>query len=174
MMLKVLWQKQITRKHMFLLGAAVVLLDQFAKWIVVNKISRHDSVSIINGLFNIVHWENSGAAFDLLGKSSASWKIKALIVFSLLTVFFIAVLIWRASYPMSIMEAGLSLVLGGAIGNLLDRLISGQVVDFLDFHVGSHHWPAFNLADSAIVVGAMMLLLKFYFAKSNDPVKNSL
>ncbi len=86
----------------------------------------------------------------------------------------VSALLWKNSHSLSTMTVGLSLILGGAMGNLWDRIFSGHVVDFLDFYVGSYHWPAFNVADSAIVIGAILLVSEIVFAKSaGETVKSS-
>jgi signal peptidase II len=86
----------------------------------------------------------------------------------------VSALLWKRSHSLSITTIGLSLILGGATGNLWDRMMTGHVVDFLDFYVGTYHWPAFNVADSAIVIGAILLVSEIVFAKSgNEAVKSS-
>jgi signal peptidase II len=161
------------RKYFFLIAAAVVLLDRIAKWAVAGKIPLHDSVTIIPGFFHLTHVENSGAAFGLFAESTAQWKIGALVSFSVIALIIVSALLWKNSHALTTTTVGLSLILGGATGNLWDRMMSGHVVDFLDFYVGSYHWPAFNVADSAIVVGAVLLVSEIVFAKSRDQAVKS-
>jgi signal peptidase II len=160
------------RKYFFLIAIAVVVLDRFAKSAVADNIALHDSVTIIRGLFNLTHVENTGAAFGLFADSNAHWKIGALVLFSIIALIIVSIILWKHSHALTTTTVGLSLILGGATGNLWDRVLTGHVVDFLDFHVGSYYWPAFNVADSAIVVGALLLVAEILFAKPvSHPVK---
>jgi signal peptidase II len=162
------------RKYFFFIAAAVLLLDRLAKWAVASNIKQHESVSVIPGFFCLTHVDNAGAAFGLFAESTAQWKIGALVSFSVIALMVVSALLWRHSHSLSTTTIGLSLILGGATGNLWDRMMSGHVVDFLDFYVGSYHWPAFNVADSAIVIGAILLVSEIVFAKSsNEAVKSS-
>ena len=162
------------RKYFFLIAAAVLLLDRLAKWSVASNIPLHDSVTVIPGCFHLTHVENTGAAFGLFAESTAQWKIGALVSFSVIALMVVSALLWKHSHALSTTTIGLSLILGGATGNLWDRMLTGHVVDFLDFYVGSYHWPAFNVADSAIVIGAVLLVSEIVFAKSgNEAVKSS-
>jgi signal peptidase II len=141
---------------------------------VASNIPLHDSVTVIPGCFHLTHVENTGAAFGLFAESTAQWKIGALVSFSVIALMVVSALLWKHSHSLSTTTIGLSLILGGATGNLWDRMLTGHVVDFLDFYVGSHHWPAFNVADSAIVIGAALLVSEIVFAKSrNEAVKSS-
>jgi signal peptidase II len=94
--------------------------------------------------------------------------------FSVVALIVVSALLWKNSHSLSTTTIGLSLILGGAMGNLWDRMVSGRVVDFLDFYVGNYHWPAFNVADTAIVIGAILLISEIFFAKSaSETVKTS-
>ncbi len=162
------------RKYFFFIAAAVLLLDRLAKWAVASNIALHDSVTVIPGCFHLTHVENTGAAFGLFAESTAQWKVGALVSFSVIALMVVSALLWKNSHALSTTTIGLSLILGGATGNLWDRMMTGHVVDFLDFYVGSYHWPAFNVADSAIVIGAILLVSEIVFAKSgNEAVKSS-
>jgi signal peptidase II len=159
------------RKYHFLIAALVVIFDRLAKWIVDKNIALHESVAVVPGFFHLTHVENRGAAFGLFAESPSEWKIAVLVLFSLVALVVVSALLWKNSHAMTTTGVGLALILGGALGNLWDRLVSGQVVDFLDFYVGSYHWPAFNLADSAIVVGALLLVTEILFSKSPSEQK---
>ncbi|HET7750003.1 MAG TPA: signal peptidase II [Terriglobales bacterium] len=159
------------RKYHFLIAALVVVFDRLAKWIVDKNIALHESVAVVPGFFHLTHVENRGAAFGLFAESPSEWKIAVLVLFSLVALVVVSALLWKNSHAMTTTGVGLALILGGALGNLWDRLLSGQVVDFLDFYVGSYHWPAFNLADSAIVVGALLLVTEILFSKSPSEQK---
>ena len=154
------------RKYHFLIAVLVVLLDRGSKWLVQNSITLHDSIPVLPGFFRLTHVQNSGAAFGLFADSSSEWKITILVLFSLLALVVVSALLWKNSHVMTSTGVGLALILGGAVGNLWDRLFSGHVVDFFDFYLGSYHWPAFNIADSAIVIGAFLLVSEILFAKS--------
>jgi signal peptidase II len=166
--------KHALRKYFFLIAVIVLLLDRLAKRAIASNIALHDSVVVIPGFLRLTHVQNTGAAFGLFAESSAQWKVGALVSFSILALVVVSALLWKNSHSLSTTTIGLSLILGGAMGNLWDRMVSGHVVDFLDFYVGSYHWPAFNVADSAIVVGAILLVAEIVFTKSaSETVKSS-
>jgi signal peptidase II len=113
----------------------------------------------------LTHTENTGAAFSLFADSPSHWKTGMLIGFSVIAMVVVFVLLWKQRPALSITGVALSLILGGAMGNLWDRVASGRVVDFLLFYVKRYQWPVFNLADSAIVVGASLLVIEILFHK---------
>src|ERR1041385_2813618 len=154
------------RKYHFLISILIVLLDQATKWMITTKIGLNDSIVVMPGFFRLTHVQNTGAAFGLFADSSSEWKVSLLVVFSVLALGVVSALLWKNSHAITSTGVGLSLILGGAIGNLWDRLISKHVGDFFDFFLGSYHWPAFNVADSAIVVGALLLVAEILFAKT--------
>ena len=166
-------QKFIRRYHL-LVALAVILMDRISKWLVAKNIVLHDSVVLIPGFFRLTHVQNPGAAFGLLSESPAGWKVGVLILFSLAALVVVSALLWKNSHAVNSTAIGLALILGGAVGNLWDRLATGRVVDFLDFSVSGYHWPAFNIADSAIVVGALLLVGEILFSKSTEPAKENL
>jgi len=160
------------RKYHFLIALAVIALDRVTKMMIARRLSLHDSITVIPGFFRIIHAENPGAAFGIFADSPSQWKVGLLIVFSIVALLIVSVLLWKNSHTMTSTGVGLSLILGGAIGNLWDRLVSRHVVDFLLFYIGPHQWPAFNVADSAIVVGAVLLIAEIVFARpSPEPAK---
>lgn len=161
------------RKYFFLIAASVIVLDRLTKWAVASNIPLHESLTVIPGLFHITHVENRGAAFGLFADSNFPWKITALIGFSLIALVIVTVLLWKNSHTISTTTIGLSLILGGAAGNLWDRVLDGRVVDFLHFYIGSYSWPDFNLADSAIVIGAILLVSEILFAKPGERAAES-
>ena len=148
----------------FLLALLVVLLDRWTKRMVAAHIAMYTHIQIIPGFFRITHTENTGAAFSLFADSPSHWKTTLLIGFSLIAMVIVSVLLWRQARALTITGIALSLILGGAVGNLWDRVASGRVVDFLLFYVKQYQWPVFNLADSAIVVGASLLVIEILFA----------
>src|SRR4029077_6706589 len=145
-------------KRHLLIALAVLLLDRFTKWLVIRNIALDDSISIIPGLFRLTHLENPGAAFSLFAESSSPFKNVLLVAISVAALVVVALLLWMRRSDFNAATVALSLILGGALGNLWDRLSDGKVTDFLDFYIGVHHWPPFNVADSAIVVGALLLM----------------
>lgn len=150
----------------FLLAVIVVLLDRWTKRLVAARIAMYTHIQIIPGFFRLTHTENTGAAFSLFADSPSHWKTALLIGFSLVAMVIVSVLLWRQRRALTITGIALSLILGGAVGNLWDRVASGRVVDFLLFYVKQYQWPVFNLADSAIVIGAALLVIEILFYKS--------
>ena len=161
------------RRFHFLIAVLVVCLDRATKWAVAKKIPLHDGIQIIPGFFRLTHVENRGAAFGLFADSTSGWTVAVLVLFSLVALVIVVALLWRNSHSMNVTGIGLALILGGALGNLWDRLLTGRVVDFLLFYVGQYQWPAFNVADSAIVIGAGLLVFEILFAKSPVPAKSA-
>jgi signal peptidase II len=153
------------RRFHLLIALLIVVLDRVAKLAVERSIPLHDGIQIIPGFFRLTHLENRGAAFGLFADSPSPWKIAFLVLFSVMALVVVSMLLWKNSHTLSSTGVGLSLILGGAIGNLWDRLTAGHVTDFLLFYVGQYQWPAFNVADSAIVVGAGLLVYEIVFAK---------
>ena len=137
----------------------VLILDQWTKGIVTRAFKVHESRSVIEGLFDPTYVQNSGAAFGLFASVDSS--VKALILNSVAVLVFLIVSGYalRTSHKSVRLQLGFALILGGAVGNLMDRVRFQYVVDFLDFHVSGHHWPAFNVADAAICVGVGLLFL---------------
>ena len=141
----------------FALAAAVVLADQVTKAIVLGRFALGERLEL-TGFFNMVLVYNKGAAFSFLA-DAGGWQTPLLVGFALGAAAIVSVLLAR-SPERRLFCAGLALILGGAVGNVIDRLRFGYVVDFLDLHAGAWHWPAFNVADSAITVGAALLILE--------------
>jgi signal peptidase II len=150
----------------FVLAAVVVLLDRISKGLVKTHIFAYDTITVIPGLFNIVHTENPGIAFGMLSNTSGAWRDVLLIGFSAAVLLVIsAVLLRPAGQSDSVLRTALAFILGGAFGNLYDRIVNGTVTDFVEVHASQHYFPAFNVADSAITVGACLLLLDMWRAK---------
>jgi signal peptidase II len=147
-------------KRPLLIALAVLLLDRITKRVVARKIPLDDAINIVPGFFRLTHLENTGAAFSLFADSTSPFRTTLLIVFSVAALAVVSILLWKDRRVFHSGTLALSLILGGALGNLWDRLVDGKVTDFLDFYLGAHHWPPFNVADSAIVVGALLLLLR--------------
>ena len=156
----------------FALAAAIVALDQLTKWAVLGYFSNRHPREEITGFLNLVLVYNKGAAFSLFAEGTG-WQTPLLVVFALVAAAIVTYLILKNPQK-RLLCLGLTLILGGAIGNLIDRLRFGQVVDFLDFHALGWHWPALNVADSGITVGAVLLILEgFIHHESRTPVRKS-
>ena len=147
---------------------SIVALDQITKYIVLKSIELHESIPVISGFFNLVQTRNKGMAFGILNRPGSNLGYYVLVSATLAAV--ILLLFWfsRLKREERILVPGLSLISGGAIGNLVDRIRLREVVDFLDFYAGSYHWPAFNVADSAITVGTFWVILSLLFLRPKE------
>ena len=149
----------------FSIALLVILLDRWTKHLVAVGVRMYREIPVVPGFFSLTHTENTGAAFSLFADSPSHWKTAMLIGFSLIAMIVVSVLLWKLSRPFTMTGIALSLILGGAVGNLWDRVATGRVIDFLLLYVKAYRWPVFNLADSAIVVGASLLVLEIIFAR---------
>jgi len=148
-------------------GAAVAVfaLDRLTKWLIESHVSFSDAYRVIPGFFDIVHSENRGVAFGLFNDSTSEWRTTVLVLLAISAVVVVSALLWNAQRLESRSRWGLALILGGAAGNVVDRILYGRVTDFLEFYLGEYHWPTFNLADSAVVVGSGLLLIDLLRSK---------
>ncbi|MBW3565578.1 MAG: signal peptidase II [Acidobacteria bacterium] len=147
-----------------LIPVAIIILDQWTKGLVLRNLRQYqDTIEVIPGFFRLVHYRNTGAAFGLGNASGSSLVPTLLTVAAIGVMIFVIVYAWRSSPNEKILQTALHLVMGGAVGNLIDRFQHGSVIDFLDVYVvtggEAHHWPAFNVADSAICIGIGLLIL---------------
>jgi signal peptidase II len=155
--------KRDSRPLLLLLATVVVLLDRLSKNWIDRHVGRGDFITVIPGVFRLSHVFNTGAAFSLFAESLSPAIVRnALIAFSVVAIVVVLGMIWRMGRVVSLTGVALALILGGAIGNLYDRVIYRYVVDFLEVRIVHYHWPDFNLADSAIVIGACLLLLEIF------------
>ena len=138
----------------------VIVLDQWTKCYVDSIMSIHDSFPVIKGFFNITYVRNPGAAFGFLAGASSTLRSTFFISVTAIAILLILYFIAKNRKAGLLLISSLSLILSGAVGNLIDRLRFGAVIDFLDVYLGSYHWPAFNIADSAITIGAILLVLE--------------
>ena len=143
----------------------VIVLDQFTKGLILHYLPYNSSVSVINGFFNLTHIHNPGGAFGLMADLSPTLRSIIFLFISSLAVGLIFYFYKKTPTQYSWLAAAFALIFGGAIGNLIDRIRFGIVVDFLDFFVGNLHWPAFNIADSAITVGIGIFIYHLIFKK---------
>jgi signal peptidase II len=144
--------------YLLAVAGTIIILDQLTKLLILHFMPLYTTVAMVPGLFNLVHVRNTGAAFSMLAGAHSVWRQT---LFVGVTLFVVAILLFAYAKMRSEerwTRTAYALIIGGALGNLVDRLRLGEVIDFLDFYVGAYHWPAFNLADSAITVGALMLV----------------
>ncbi|MFB3926209.1 MAG: signal peptidase II [Syntrophales bacterium] len=144
----------------FITAIAVLILDQLTKFYVDSYMFIHESIPVISGLFSITYVRNPGAAFGFLASMGPLFRSVFFITVSAGAIVLIFYYIRKSQAGEDILTFSLSLIMGGAGGNLIDRVRFGEVIDFLDVYIGSHHWPAFNIADSAISAGAILLILE--------------
>lgn len=143
--------------------AAIVIVDRITKLYIQHNFSAWDTKTVIAGFFNIVHAENPGAAFGFLSESTSQWRSLFLVGVSLAVMAIIGTMLFRPGVKKSnLLETALALVFGGAAGNMWDRLFRGTVTDFLQFFFGNYEFPSFNAADSAITVGACLLMIDLW------------
>ena len=152
--------KIVSRIVMLVIAVAIFVADQVSKAMVMRHIHDNSIVPVIPGFFNLTSSKNSGAVFGMFNDSAVSWKTPLLIVVSLALLITVVTLVARTQNLHWTTKIGLSLVLGGALANLFDRIRVGEVEDFLDFYFRTYHWYTFNLADAAIVVGTGLIILQ--------------
>lgn len=146
----------------------MLALDQLSKIAVLKSIGLHETRPVIPGFFDLVHVYNTGAAFGMFRDNNLFFVLLA----SVATVV-ILVLVWRGSFDARILQVAAGLLLGGVLGNLVDRLAYGHVIDFLSFQLGSYTWPAFNVADSCICVAAGLMILQSFLPDKQTPSPQS-
>ncbi len=162
---------KISRLLGFGIAAGVFALDLLTKIIIRRTVQGWDTFIVIPRFFSIVHTENPGAAFSLLAAAQPEWRAFFLLALSGGALLIVAYLLWqpaRRSSSGACMRIALALVMGGALGNLCDRIVRGTVTDFLEFYIGSYAWPAFNAADTAITVGAGLVILELVRSRSKQ------
>jgi len=143
----------------FILGAIVVIaVDQITKAAITEKLFMYGSHKVIDGFFSLVYVTNPGAAFGFLARAPEIFRYLFFIGITVLAILLIIYYIVKSKQETLLIVISLALIFGGAVGNLIDRIRFGAVVDFLDFYIGTWHWPAFNVADSAISIGAVLMI----------------
>jgi signal peptidase II len=146
-----------------LIAVAVVILDRITKRLVVAHLAPGSTHTVIPGFFRISHVLNTGAAFSAFADTaSPTVVLYGLIAFSIVAVLIVSYMLLRIRHTISLTAVSLSLILGGAIGNLYDRIVYHYVIDFLEVHIVHYHWPDFNVADSCIVIGACLLMIEIF------------
>lgn len=144
----------------------ILVLDQVTKYVVEKNIGLHEVIEIVPGFFNLTHVRNKGAAFSILSTLPDLWRSGFFITVTLVAVAVITVLIRKTRERLLVVA--FSLILAGAIGNVIDRIRYGEVIDFIQWYVKSYYWPSFNIADSAISIGVTLLAIDMLFRKQQD------
>jgi signal peptidase II len=166
-------EKNMKRKYWILLifCIGILLLDQWTKSIVVQKLPLYQRVEVIQGFFHLTHVRNTGGAFGIFGGEKGGLGSILFVVVSLVAIGAIVFLFLKIKENEKTLAFSFSLILSGAAGNLIDRLRYGEVVDFLDFHLAGYHWPAFNVADSAICIGIGLMALELLKGERKKSIK---
>jgi len=151
--------------RLFIIAGLVLIFDQITKAIVMDAMPLYESIAVIPGFFNLTHIHNPGGAFGFLARQSAGVRHLVFIFLSSVAICLIFYFYRRTPRSHPLLAGGFALIMGGAVGNLIDRIRFGKVVDFLDLYIGKYHWPAFNLADSAISVGIGIFVYHIVFNK---------
>ncbi len=146
-------------------AGSIVVLDQGTKALVLKQLPLYHSLPVIPGFFNLTHIHNPGGAFGFMSHQSSQVRNLLFLFISSLAICFIFYFYKNTPKTHPLLATGFALILGGAVGNLIDRFRFGKVVDFLDFFLGNYHWPAFNVADSAISIGVGIFLIHLLFKK---------
>jgi signal peptidase II len=141
-----------------LIVGIIVVLDQITKWLIAHTLSLHESVPVFDSFFHITHERNTGAAFSLLAQAPASFRQPFFLLATVAAVAVLLVLLKRVEAADTLTILAIAGILGGAIGNFIDRVLYGEVIDFLLVHWHEYAWPAFNVADSCITIGVISLL----------------
>lgn len=152
---------------LLLIAGTICILDQLVKALIVSTIPLYQTISVIPGFFNLTHIYNPGGAFGFLSGSTSELRHLFFLVASALAMGLILFLYIKTPIGQGLLEFGLSLIMGGAIGNMIDRIRIGKVIDFLDVYVKDIHWPAFNVADSAITIGIGLFIYHLLFKEFN-------
>jgi signal peptidase II len=150
----------IGRRLYLLVTAGIIVADQITKHLVARMIELHDSRELIPGLASLTHVRNRGAAFGFLSTADLPYQSVLFSVLSLVALLAIAAYAFKLPATQKWTQVALALIMGGAVGNLIDRMAHGFVIDFMDVYWRAHHWPAFNVADSSISIGVVMLVLE--------------
>jgi len=152
----------------FLTVLVIFIMDQLTKYFVVDSFSLHESIPVWEGFFHLTHVRNPGAAFGFLAGMDPNFRSVFFIAVNILAMVLIIFYLFKTEQRSFLLILGLSMIMAGALGNLTDRLRFGEVVDFLDFFLGSWHWPAFNVADASITTGAFLLVWKVWKMDKKD------
>tara|TARA_B100000953_G_scaffold116187_1_gene95622 strand:- start:1090 stop:1611 length:522 start_codon:yes stop_codon:yes gene_type:complete len=149
--------------QLLLISGALILIDQWTKFLVTIHIPLYFSVRVIDNFFNITHIRNPGVAFGLFANQESEYKVLFFIIISAIAIVAILIIFHQTPNNRRMVRTGLTLILSGAVGNLMDRIIHKEVIDFIDFYYQKFHWPAFNVADSCITIGVALMILDLFW-----------
>tara|TARA_B110000014_G_scaffold186109_1_gene135051 strand:+ start:456 stop:977 length:522 start_codon:yes stop_codon:yes gene_type:complete len=164
--------------QLFLISNILIILDQVTKFWITLHIPRHYSISVVEGFFNLTHIRNPGVAFGLFASHESEYKVLFFVVTSIIAIIAILIIFHQSPENKKAARIGLILIFSGAVGNLIDRIVFKEVIDFLDFFYNGFHWPAFNIADSCITIGVSFMMYDLFFGYpektniSNPPNKS--
>ena len=151
-----------------LIAGGVVAMDQFTKWLITSSMSYYEQINVIPGFLNLVYIHNPGGAFGMFAQNQSNLQSILFIGIAMAAMGLILYLYKNTPSEYPLLSAGLALIFGGALGNMIDRIRLGEVIDFIDVYIGHLHWPAFNVADSAITIG--MIIFGFYILFRKVPL----
>jgi len=152
----------------------ILSVDQWTKYSIEKRLPLHHTVPVVKGFFNLTHVRNPGGAFGILGGEKLGIGSSLFVLVSLLAIGIILFLFFKVREGEDILALAFAMVLSGAVGNLIDRFRIGEVIDFFDFHISSLHWPAFNIADSAITIGIGLILVEIFTRDRQQTTKKKL
>ena len=150
---------------LFFVSGVLIVMDQYTKLMVSLHIPLNYSVKVIEDFFSLTHIRNSGVAFGLFASQQSEYKALMFIAISTIAIIAILLIFHQTPKEKKMVQTGLILIFSGAIGNLIDRILHGEVIDFVDFFINRHHFPAFNIADSCITVGVIMMVIDLFFGE---------
>lgn len=150
----------------------IIIVDQWTKYVIQQKLPLYTRVEVISGFFNLTHVRNKGGAFGIFGGEKFGFSLVFFVIISIIAIACLLYIYIKVRKENDIIYFPFSLIIGGAIGNLLDRIRLGEVIDFLDFKIFSFHWPAFNIADSAISLGVFLLAYGLLFQTPLKKIKH--
>ena len=154
-------------------AAFVVGADQLTKWVIRSQFGVYESVPVVDGLFSITHVRNTGGAFSLFAGTHEAWRVPFFLTVAVVAVAVLLHFVRRVAPHQRVLLFALGAVLGGAVGNMIDRAAFGEVTDFLDVYWRGYHWPTFNVADSFITVGMLILIAHSFVAADEQSVSQS-
>lgn len=158
-------------RYLFL-SLAVVVLDQWSKWLVESRLADHGPFVVVPGFLNFIFVKNTGVAFGMFAAHGSDWGWMILALLGMAALVLVGLYFWRTPAEDRLMLTALALIMGGAVGNLIDRIANRAVTDFIDAYVGTYHWHTFNVADSAITIGICLMALDIFFGRS-EPAETS-
>ena len=151
---------------LFFVSGALIVVDQYTKFMVSLHIPLNYSIQVVEDFFNLTHIRNSGVAFGLFASQQSEYKVLMFIAISTIAIIAILVIFHQTPKEKKLVQTGLILIFSGAVGNLIDRTLHGEVIDFVDFFINGHHFPAFNVADSCITIGVALMVADLFRGES--------